>query len=58
MSARRNAPVYRCPNVDCGCDMTVTRIPKREARTDDRSPVCVCGASMDRIAPPESPVLI
>ena len=58
MSARRISPVFRCPNVDCGCEMTVTRVPKRLAQTEERTPVCICGSSMDRIAPPESPALI
>lgn len=55
---RKNESVYRCQNVDCGCEMTVTRRPKMFYQDENRSPVCICGSSMDRIAPPQSPALI
>jgi hypothetical protein len=54
----RKPDVFRCPNVDCGCEMTVTRIPKLFAQDESRTPVCVCGSSMDRISPPQSPALL
>jgi hypothetical protein len=56
--ARKTDPVFRCQNVDCGCEMTVTRIPKSLARDENRNPVCICGSSMDRISPPQSPALL
>jgi hypothetical protein len=56
--ARTNDQVFRCPNVDCGCEMTVTRIPKRFSQDENRTPVCVCGSSMDRVSPPPSPALL
>lgn len=58
MTARRNDPVYRCQNVDCGCEMTVTRGPRWFQQNEDRTPVCLCGSSMDRLSPPESPALL
>ncbi len=54
----RKPDVFRCPNVDCGCEMTVTRIPKLFAQDESRTPVCICGSSMDRISPPQSPALL
>ena len=50
--------VFRCQNVDCGCEMTVTRVPKQLQQEEDRTPVCICGSSMDRISPPQFPALI
>lgn len=57
MAARKN-DLFRCQNVDCGCEMTVTRVPKRYRQDENRTPVCLCGSSMDRVSPPESPALI
>jgi hypothetical protein len=56
MAARKN--VFRCQNVDCGCELTVTRGPKRFLQDESRTPVCICGSSMDRISPPQAPALI
>ena len=56
MAPRRN--VFRCQNVDCGCEMTVTRVPKLLQQDEGRTPVCLCGSSMDRISPPDPPLLI
>jgi len=56
MASRRN--VYRCQNVDCGCEMTVTRVPKLYRQDENRTPVCICGSSMDVISPPQFPALI
>ena len=56
--ARKSDQVYRCQNADCGCEMTVTRVPKRYAQDEGRTPVCICGASMDPISPPQSPALL
>ncbi len=55
--ARRSDQVFRCPNVDCGCEMTVTRVPKQLSQDESRTPVCICGSSMDLISPPQSPAL-
>ncbi len=52
MSPRPTAEIYRCPNVDCGCELTLTRGPK-SATGERHAPVCICGSSMDRISPPE-----
>ena len=56
MAARKN--VFRCQNVDCGCELTVTRVPRLFQQDENRTPVCICGSSMDRISPPEFPALI
>ena len=58
MAARRFDAVFRCRNIDCGCEMTVTRGPKRSLQAEDRAPVCLCGSVMDRVALPESPALL
>ncbi len=56
--ARKSDQTFRCQNVDCGCEMTITRVPKQYAQDESRTPVCICGSSMDRIAPPQSPALL
>jgi hypothetical protein len=39
--------------------MTVTCIPKRFSQDENRTPVCICGSSMDRVRPPpQSPALL
>jgi hypothetical protein len=58
MAARPFDAMFRCRNIDCGCEMTVTRGPKRSLQAGDRTPVCLCGSSMDRIVLPESPALL
>lgn len=55
---RPNQQVYRCQNADCGCEMTVTRVPKHYLQNEGRMPVCLCGCSMDPISPPPSPALL
>jgi hypothetical protein len=57
MAAGRLEAVFRCRNADCGCEMTVTRVTRRSPGADERPPVCICGSSMDRIAP-EPPALL
>jgi len=56
MAARRD--VFRCRNLDCGCELTVTRDPRLFQQDENRTPVCICGSSMDRLAPPPSPALL
>jgi hypothetical protein len=50
--------VFRCPNIDCGCEMAVTRGPRRFPQDENRTPVCLCGSTMERISPPQSPALL
>jgi len=56
MAARKD--VFRCQNVDCSCEMTMTRAPKRFEQDENRTPVYICGSTMDRISPPQAPALI
>jgi len=56
MAARRN--VFRCQNVDCGCEPTLTRVPGPLQQGENRTPVCICGSSMERLSPPQSPARI
>jgi len=56
--ALKTDQTFRCQNVDCGCEMTVTRIPKQFTRDENRTPVCICGSSMDPMSPPQSPALL
>jgi hypothetical protein len=56
MAARKE--VFRCQNVDCGCELTLTRLPRLFQQDENRTPVCICGSTMDRISPPQSPALI
>ena len=56
MAAGRD--VYRCRNVDCGCELTVTRLPRQFQQDEHRAPVCICGSSMDRLSPPQPPALL
>ncbi len=37
--------VYQCPVESCGCEITVTHIPKA-AHLGDAPPTCCCGAEM------------
>jgi hypothetical protein len=57
MAAGRSEAVFRCRNADCGCEMTVIRVPRRSPGAEGRSPICICGSSMDRV-PPEPPALL
>lgn len=40
--------LYRCPDPDCGCEVTVTR-GAQPAAAGDRSPTCCCGKTMDKV---------
>lgn len=50
--------VYRCPDPDCGCEVTVTK-GAAPGRGGDRSPTCCCGLMMDKVTseprPPPEP---
>lgn len=37
--------VYRCPDENCGCEVTVTKAPK-EGAGGDQPPKCCCGKEM------------
>jgi hypothetical protein len=56
LAARRN--VFRRQSVDCGCELTLTRVPKLYQQDENRTPICICGSPINRIAPPQSPALI
>jgi hypothetical protein len=38
--------------------MTITRVPRLFQQDENRTPVCICGSSMDRLSPPPSAALI
>lgn len=38
---------YRCPDADCGCEITVTR--GAPGRCGDRNPTCCCGRTMVKL---------
>lgn len=39
---------YRCPDADCGCEITVTR-GAASGRCGDRNPICCCGRTMVKL---------
>lgn len=43
--AFREGEVYRCPEVECGCEVTVTK-SAAAGRGGDQNPTCCCGLSM------------
>jgi len=43
--ALKKDEVYKCPDVDCGCEVTVTKgVAPGQGR--DEAPRCCCGKSM------------
>lgn len=40
--------VYRCPDPDCGCELTVTNGAR--AAGGDHNPTCCCGKTMDKVS--------
>jgi hypothetical protein len=47
--AFQTGEVYRCPDVGCGCELTVTRgAPPTCAGTED--PTCCCGLTMVKVS--------
>jgi len=55
--ARRSEQAFRRRSIQCGCERTVTRIPKQFTQDENRSPGGVCGSFMDRLSSPPSPAL-
>jgi hypothetical protein len=44
--------IYRCPDPECGCEVTVTK-GAAPGRGGDSSPTCCCGLTMQKLpAPP------
>jgi hypothetical protein len=41
----REGEVYRCPEADCGCELTVTKAAPPTC-TGQQSPTCCCGRTM------------
>lgn len=45
--AFKQGEVYRCPDPNCGCELTVTKGP-REGAGGNQAPTCCCGKTMQR----------
>ncbi|CPT96447.1 Uncharacterised protein [Mycobacteroides abscessus] len=41
----RKGEIYRCPQTDCGCELTVTQAAPPDC-TGQQAPRCCCGQSM------------
>ena len=44
----REGEVYRCPDPECACELTVTRTPHPGAG-GDLAPTCSCGKAMVKV---------
>ena len=42
--------ISRCPDAECGCELTVT-IGAAPEHGGDSNPTCCCGRTMDRVGP-------
>jgi hypothetical protein len=40
--------VYRCPDPDCGCEITVTK-GAAPGHGGDEAPTCCCGLPMEKV---------
>ena len=47
--ALREGEVYRCPDQDCGCEVTVTRSAAENCRGQE-NPTCCSGHTMDKVS--------
>ncbi len=47
--ALREGEVYRCPNANCGCEITVTKSAPAGCKGQEQ-PRCCCGNSMEKVA--------
>jgi len=45
--AFKQGEVYRCPDPNCGCELTVTKDSK-EGAGGNQAPTCFCGKSMEK----------
>ncbi len=46
--ALKEGQVYKCPNPDCGCEITVTR-SAAPGKGGDQAPRCCCGKEMQKV---------
>lgn len=46
--ALRQGETYRCPDPDCGCEITVTK-GARSGAGGDLNPRCCCGKEMQKV---------
>jgi hypothetical protein len=46
--AIKRGEIYRCPYVDCGCEVTVTQGPRGRG-AGVMAPRCCCGVEMEKI---------
>ena len=42
----KNGEIYQCPDVDCACEVTVTRPPDPDRGGGPFMPTCCCGKPM------------
>jgi hypothetical protein len=42
----REGEVYQCPEVDCGCELTVTKAAQPDYNTGEQEPPSCCGKTM------------
>ena len=45
--AWKEGEVYQCPDPNCGCEVTVTRVPQA-GQGGDQPPTCCCGKTMQK----------
>jgi hypothetical protein len=38
--------VFRCPEADCGCELTVTKAAPSSCTSQQDAPTCCCGKTM------------
>lgn len=46
--------IYRCPDPECGCELTVTK-GAAPGKGGDRSPTCCCGMTMQKVEAETAP---
>lgn len=46
--ALQEGEIYRCPDTECGCEITVTK-GAAPGQGGDRNPICCCGQSMQKV---------
>lgn len=47
--AFKQGDVYKCPDPDCGCEVTVTK-SAHEGKGGNENPTCCCGKTMEKRA--------
>lgn len=45
--AFKQGDVYKCPDLECGCELTVSKSTK-EGQGGDQNPTCCCGKRMEK----------